>query len=289
LSILEKYDVRVESLGSSSKGNSFYLDIKLKNKRFGLLIECGFKYEDMLEKLYSRDINIENIDSILVTHKHNDHSLGIKGFVNINKNVYSTKQVFEHYDIDTEKENVHVFDKEYTNKILYKDMNDTVKVFAFPLEHYDVKDQIVYNVGYVITVNDDFRTLFVIDTKYIKQDFSKYQFNLIFIETNYVGVMLRPAFEQAKKVDNIGDITRYNRVFNSHMSLEHAVTTLFGRYDKVKKQIVGGWDTSKTEVIILTHISSNHGANYQYYLEKFNVRKPKHIKVLLALQSGGLV
>jgi|SRR5690554_688989 len=287
--MLEKYNVRVESLGSSSKGNAFYLDIQLTNKRFGLLLECGFKYKKLLEKFYEYDIEVNDIDVVLITHEHNDHSEGVKGLVNVGKKVYAPQTVFDKWEVDTDLRNVNVFDKEYTNKVIYKDENDEVKVFGFPLEHYDTNDRPVYNLGYVITINNEFRILFVIDTKYIKQDFSKYQFNLIFMETNYVGVMLRPAFAKAKKENDVGNIIRYNRVFNSHQSLEHARNTIFGEYEKKSNKIIGGWDLSKTEVIIMTHISSNHGANYQYYLDKFNRRKPQHVKVLVALKEGGLV
>ena len=287
--MLNKYNVRVESLGSSSNGNSFYLNIQLKNKKFGLLLECGFKYQRLLEKLYDYVIDIRDIDAVLVSHEHDDHALGLSGLVNIGKKVYAPQTVYDKYKINTTLSNVNVFDKEYTNKTIYKDEHDIIKVFGFPLEHYDANDKLVYNLGYVITINNEFRILFAIDTKYIKQDFSKYQFNLIFMETNYVGVMLRPAFAKAKKENDVGNIIRYNRIFNSHQSLEHARNTIFGKYEKKSNKIIGGWDLSKTEVIILTHISSNHGVNYQYYLDKFNRRKPKHVKVLVALKEGGLV
>lgn len=287
--MLEKYNVRVESLGSSSGGNSFYLNIQLKNKKFGLLLECGFKYQSLLEKLYDHDINVSDIDVVLVSHEHDDHALGLSGLVNIGKKVYAPQTVYDKYKIDTTLSNVNIFDKEYTNKTIYKDEHDTIKVFGFPLEHYDANDKLVYNLGYVITINNEFRILFAIDTKYIKQDFSKYQFDLIFIETNYVGAMLRPAFAKAKEANNQGEIVRYNRIFNSHQSLEYAIRTLFGGYDKKQKRNIQGWDLSKTQVIILTHLSSSHGTNYQYYLNKFNIRKPSHVKVLVALKEGGLV
>ena len=61
----------------------------------------------------------------------------------------------------------------------------TFKVLGIPLLHQD-KGKDIYNLGYIISIANEFNMLYVIDTRYIPQDLSHYKFDVIFIEANYL-------------------------------------------------------------------------------------------------------
>ena len=107
--------------------------------------------------------------------------------------------------------------------------------------------------------------LYVIDTRYIPQDLSQYKFDVIFIEANYLEdkVMWALTLKESK---NKGNIARYSRLVNSHMSLENLARTLDGSLTEDSKP----FNLSKTKLIFLTHLSSGHLTNESYYKNFFN-------------------
>lgn len=61
------------SLGSGSKGNSTLV-------RAGatlVMIDCGFSLRETVRRLQRLDVEPQQIDAILVTHEHSDHSSGV--------------------------------------------------------------------------------------------------------------------------------------------------------------------------------------------------------------------
>ena len=67
----------------------------------------------------------------------------------------------------------------------------------------------VYNLGYIITIDDNFKILFVIDTKYIDFDLTDYKFNMIYIESNHIRARLSHAVTQAKQS---GDVHSFKKI-----------------------------------------------------------------------------
>lgn len=240
---------RIINLGSSSEGNAFYIELGGKN----ILIECGFDYKELLRRMIKNGIDINKVDAVLVTHHHSDHSKSVKELINANVKVYAPHTVFKHYNIDTY---AHFIMEEYQKKEIF----DGITVLPIPLEHYD-KDTKVYNLGYVISVGDDFKMLFVIDTKFIPQDLSNIKFDLIFIEANYIRDNVYFALRDANRNKDVGKQARYKRLLDSHFSIENMVQTLDGTINKNSNP----YDLSKTKMIFLTHISSNTLTNESYY------------------------
>lgn len=79
--------MRFASLGSGSKGNGAVV------QRGGttLLIDCGFGVKETWARLRRIDIEPEQLNAILATHEHADHSGGIAPFANrFNVPVYGT-------------------------------------------------------------------------------------------------------------------------------------------------------------------------------------------------------
>ena len=65
--------MRIASLGSGSKGNATLVN----TGGTLLLIDCGLPRRDVDERLQSRGVSGQDIDAILVTHEHGDHSRGV--------------------------------------------------------------------------------------------------------------------------------------------------------------------------------------------------------------------
>ena len=69
--------MKIAVLGSGSKGNSTYID--LGNKK--ILIDVGFSYKQIKEKLKTINVDPKEIDAVLITHDHSDHTYGLKVFL----------------------------------------------------------------------------------------------------------------------------------------------------------------------------------------------------------------
>ena len=65
--------MRIASLGSGSKGNATLVD----TGETLVLIDCGLPRKEMELRLASQQVTGSDIDAILVTHEHGDHSRGV--------------------------------------------------------------------------------------------------------------------------------------------------------------------------------------------------------------------
>ena len=70
--------MKVCVLASGSKGNSTY--IEASNHK--ILIDVGITYKDLETRLKEININIKDIDTLLITHSHSDHTKGLNTFYN---------------------------------------------------------------------------------------------------------------------------------------------------------------------------------------------------------------
>jgi phosphoribosyl 1,2-cyclic phosphodiesterase len=118
------------SLSSGSKGNSFYANIN----GVSFLIDVGLSMKKLNEKLFiSAGISLDDIDIIVITHRHYDHIQSlhtiVKSYPNIK--VLSHKSVFdeylEHYKHYIKPDRKIIIDKVFEGK--------NVKVKAFELNH----------------------------------------------------------------------------------------------------------------------------------------------------------
>ena len=68
--------MKIVTLGSGSKGNSTYLE----TEKVKVLIDAGLTIKQLEERLLSLLINPSDIDAILLTHEHSDHTKGLFQF-----------------------------------------------------------------------------------------------------------------------------------------------------------------------------------------------------------------
>lgn len=279
---------RLVNLGSSSKGNSFYIELlsDATNKPLRILLEVGFDFNELLKRMTKNSIKINDIDLVLVSHKHTDHSASMGEFVKRGIPVYAPKQAFEYHRIFHQKE--YLLEEYEWKKIGYG-----VNVLSLPLEHFD-KGEKVETFGFILNVDNEFNVLFATDTKYIPQDLSKFSFDVIFIEANYLEDVVKYALLEAEKSKNDNNISRYARLVDSHMSLENMVQTLDGSIRNGAKP----FNLIKTQLIFLIHLSSNKTTNEQYYKEftrnylertKSKTNKNDNLKIVVCKREGGFL
>ena len=156
-------------LGSGSKGNSTYININ--NKK--ILIDVGFSYKQIKEKLSEINVDPKEIDILLITHEHTDHTYGLKVFFNkVKPELYITKEIAESILDDS---------YEKTNYLLDEIVLDGILIKPIPLSH----DSITIN-GYLIE-NDSESVVYITDTGYINQRYFSYLKNKTYyiIESNH--------------------------------------------------------------------------------------------------------
>src|SRR5574344_210319 len=84
--------MKVCVLASGSKGNSTY--IELDNHK--ILIDVGITYKDLSNRLDEIDVDVKDIDTVLITHAHNDHTKGLNTFYHkVKPIIYMTNKTYK--------------------------------------------------------------------------------------------------------------------------------------------------------------------------------------------------
>lgn len=146
--------MRVVVLASGSEGNATYIE----TEETKLLIDLGRNAKYIKEKLESIHVSPEDINYILISHSHKDHTSALKTFTNRYKTtILASQKMF--YDIEDIKE--------YENIIIYEDdiyLKD-IKIKTIKSSHDapDARNFIIENKGKSI--------VYVTDTGYINRKY----------------------------------------------------------------------------------------------------------------------
>lgn len=222
-------------LASGSRGNATLIS---HNKRY-IMIDCGISKRELTRKLAALNLAITDIEAILVTHEHVDHTRGLKNFpADI---LYSLPGTIR-------DEKCHLL------RCYEEETIAGFKVTPVPTSHD------AYNpCGYV--VKDDEETLvYMTDTGYVKEENFKYLTNAAhyIFESNYDSVMLansgRPWYLQQRI-----------RGMRGHLSNETSA--------RVLAELVG----PKTKSVRLSHISADCNTKEIALKEFYEVMKEKGI------------
>lgn len=149
----------IKILGSGSKGNSTFID--LGNKK--ILIDVGFSYKHIKEQLEKINVDPKEIDAVLITHDHGDHTYGLKVFINKVKPIlYITPEIEEAILEKPYEKSIYLGDELYLDDALIK---------VIPTSH----DAITSN-GFLIEKNGE-SLVYVTDTGYINQRYFNFLIN----------------------------------------------------------------------------------------------------------------
>lgn len=191
--------MKIEVIASGSSGNCY----KVSNEDTTLLIECGIPYKKIQQAL---NFKTTDIDGVLVSHEHGDHSKACKDLIKAGVDLYMTKGTKEALKLDSHR--VKTFDQYH----LYLNLEiGSFKIKPFKTIH-DAKEP----VGFVIYDSLEREELvFITDTQYSIYNFSP---NYFMIEVNY---------DKKTINDNQGlNEELRERIKKNHMSLDTAINLL---------------------------------------------------------------
>ncbi len=136
--------MRYYILESGSKGNSTLIFSKGKY----LLIDNGLSERKFRSYLNEINVSLSNINVVLVTHSHSDHTAGLKIFES--RCIYATKSTTTLLDRDHEL-------------VPYRSYNlNGFKITVVPTSH-----DAVGSVGFIIEDSDNEKLVYITDTGYI--------------------------------------------------------------------------------------------------------------------------
>lgn len=191
--------MKIDIIASGSSGNCY----KVSNEDTALLIECGIPYKKIQEAL---NFKVTDIDGVLVSHEHGDHSKACKDLIKAGVDLYMTAGTKEALNLDTHR--VKTF-KQFSMYIEFE--IGSFKIKPFKTVH-DAKEP----VGFVIYDKLAKEELvFITDTQYSIYNFKPTYFML---EINYVR-------EKINENGNLNPALR-ERIKKNHMSLETAIDLL---------------------------------------------------------------
>lgn len=197
--------VRIESIGSSSKGNCHY--VEMGGTRF--LLDAGISMREIQKGL---GFSTTSLDGILLTHEHGDHSKAIKPLMSAGIDVYASRGTFQALGIEHYR----------ANPVKAGERFKMGNVDVLPLMAiHDAAEPMVYIID-----GGGARLFYVTDTYYVKYNV-KGVTHLI-VECNYSMDILRSA-------DTNNVLKR--RVMKSHMSIE-TVEKMINGMDKSSLQHV---------------------------------------------------
>ncbi len=193
--------MEIINLASGSKGNSTY--IKCANTH--ILVDVGVSFKQVCSRLASIGVDAGEIDAILITHDHTDHTKGLFSFIKMHPHV----AVYAHPKTMTKLCSQGVIPSANQNYILSENFyikDITVSAFSLPHDSEACLGYSFYENGKKFSI--------ATDLGYASEDTlnSLSGSDLIFIEANYNEDMLAncikyPAVIKARIASNHGHLS----------------------------------------------------------------------------------
>ena len=247
--------MKIKVLASGSKGNCSL--IETASARF--LIDIGITYQRLKKELEKMNLNLDDIDALLLTHAHNDHTSGLKVLLkHTNFKIYANKDIIKELTVDIDKERIELYDS-----IMH--LNST-ELTIFKTSH-DAKG----SVGFLIT-DDGSSLVYITDTGYLNRKYFKLltNRNIYYIESNHDEKML---------MDGPYPYYLKQRILSDEGHLSNETTS------KYLKKLVG----DSTKYIILAHLSEhNNKEDLAYTTTRVALQDRSDIKILVAKQNEAL-
>ncbi len=247
--------MKIKVLASGSKGNCSL--IETASTRF--LIDIGITYQRLKRELEKMNLNLNDIDAILLTHAHNDHTSGLKVLLkHTTFKIYTNKDIIKELTTDIDKERIELYDS-----IMH--LNNT-ELTIFKTSH-DAKG----SVGFLIT-DDESSLVYITDTGYLNRKYFPLltNKNIYYIESNHDEKML---------MDGPYPYYLKQRILSDEGHLSNDRTA------KYLKKLVG----DATKYIILAHLSEhNNKEEIAYNTSREALKDREDIKIVVAKQNEAL-
>ena len=153
---VDDFGMRVSVLASSSSGNATYIE----TPQHKVIVDAGFSGKKMAELMASIGRDLQDVDSLFITHEHSDHVAGVGVLARRypNLNIYANKGTFTHLPKSVGKlpyDRLHIFESGKT-----MDMGD-LDVESFAVSH-DAAEPQFYQFHH-----DDHAFTILTDTGYV--------------------------------------------------------------------------------------------------------------------------
>lgn len=137
-------------LASGSKGNATIIKVGSRT----ILIDIGISYKILEDRLLKIGVNVNDIDTLLITHSHSDHTKGLLTFLKkVNPDLYMSEETYEELNLDIPY-----------NKITPSFKIDDININTIRLSHD------VACFGYIISYNES-SLVYITDTGYINEKY----------------------------------------------------------------------------------------------------------------------
>lgn len=207
----------ITAYASGSTGNLY----KISNTRTQILLECGLPLKKIQQYL---KFKLSDIDGVLVSHEHKDHSFAIKDLLKLGKDVYASDGTAKTLGVNNNPA-LHIINAKAP-----------FEIGSFVITPFDTQHDAAEPLGFVIADEKD-KLLFVTDTYYLKYKFSG--LTKIMVECNHSYRLI----DQNVSEGFLNKVLS-SRLVKSHFSLEN-----------VKKWLTKN-DLSQVEEIWLLHLSN---------------------------------
>ena len=219
---------------ASSSAGNCYYVERVNLPPVKLMLEVGIPFKEIMYKGLNQGIKMSEIDAAVVTHGHGDHCCAAKDFVSHRIPFYANEDVLSKCGGNPK------------NRLVHNEMRYLAKdTLIIPL---NVEHDAPNSLGFVICTDKE-TLLFVNDCKFFKADLSDYK-------------------------NDYQNIARYERLFDSHMSLAHC-------RDHLKKL-----NLSQCKAIFLMHLSDRHANENKF---KETIFEATGINTYVCKKNGGIV
>lgn len=199
--------MEIQVIGSSSKGNCYYIDSETP-----LLLDAGMAVKKIQ---HSIGFKLSGVGGCLVTHQHGDHASGVKDLIKAGIDCYMNQATCDVLRVSSHRVKVIA----PMQQIKIKEWS----ILAFPLEH-DVD-----NLGYLLS-NGAEKILYITDTSYCRFKFNGV--TRLLIEANYSYEILK------QHIENNQTTGKENRLINTHFALEDVKEFLLANDLSKLKEII---------------------------------------------------
>lgn len=219
--------IKFVSHASGSAGNMY----TLTDGKTTIMIEAGIRIQEIKKAL---NFKVSQVDGLLLSHSHGDHSKSIKDMLKMGINCFMPHETTEELGLNNHR----------VKKIKAMETFEigTFKILPFESQH----DVTTY--GYLIMNDLGERFLFITDSFYCKYKFKN--LNYIAVECNYSMDIL----EENIAAGRVPKIMK-KRLLQSHFSLENV------------KEFLKANDLSKVQEIHLLHLSNNNSDENRFKRE----------------------
>lgn len=207
--------IKIKSFASGSSGNCALI----YNENAKILLDCGIPINNIISELNKYNILITDINSVLLSHAHLDHTHACKDIEKWGIDIFSSQDVINAYGL----KNATSIDK--TKRIGFNDID----VIPLKVQHGDCE-------CYAFIFHDkDSLILFATDFMLMEQNLKAFPFTEIYIETNYNSDIIQKYIESSDELKKL----KYLRQINTHCSVENAIKYLSNMDLSQCKKIVG--------------------------------------------------